>query len=134
MLRITSDGRKLGLDQRLMNPLLPDEPGSKSQRLHGKHPAYLQRRGCAKLTQLVFCDLSTPHGDGSFNVYDDIRDKLVASGIPKDEIQFIHDADTEIKKEGSVRQGQERTGADFVWQHTKTWSRHQCSGQIDRSA
>ena len=111
MLRITSDGRKLGLDQRLMNPLLPDEPGSKVNACM-KNILRIYKEGDAqKLTQLVFCDLSTPHGDGSFNVYDDIRDKLVASGIPKEEIQFIHDADTEIKKKelfARVRSGQVR--------------------------
>ena len=111
MLRITSDGRKLGLDQRLMNPLLPDEPGSKVNACVENILRIYKEGDAQKLTQLVFCDLSTPHGDGSFNVYDDIRDKLVASGIPKEEIQFIHDADTEIKKKdlfAKVRSGQVR--------------------------
>ena len=111
MLRITSDGRKLGLDQRLMNPLLPDEPGSKVNACMENILRIYKEGDAQKLTQLVFCDLSTPHGDGSFNVYDDIRDKLVASGIPKEEIQFIHDADTEIKKKelfAKVRSGQVR--------------------------
>ena len=111
MLRITSDGRKLGLDQRLMNPLLPDEPGSKVNACMENILRIYKEGDAQKLTQLVFCDLSTPHGDGSFNVYDDIRDKLVASGIPKEEIQFIHDADTEIKKKNlfaKVRSGQVR--------------------------
>ena len=111
MLRITSDGRKLGLDQRLMNPLLPDEPGSKVNACMENILRIYKEGDAQKLTQLVFCDLSTPHGDGSFNVYDDIRDKLVASGIPKEEIQFIHDADTEIKKKelfARVRSGQVR--------------------------
>ena len=111
MLRITSDGRKLGLDQRLMNPLLPDEPGSKVNACVENILRIYKEGDAQKLTQLVFCDLSTPHGDGSFNVYDDIRDKLVASGIPKEEIQFIHDADTEIKKKelfARVRSGQVR--------------------------
>ena len=111
MLRITSDGRKLGLDQRLMNPLLPDEPGSKVNACMENILRIYKEGEAQKLTQLVFCDLSTPHGDGSFNVYDDIRDKLVASGIPKEEIQFIHDADTEIKKKdlfAKVRSGQVR--------------------------
>ena len=111
MLRITSDGRKLGLDQRLMNPLLPDEPGSKVNACMENIMRIYKEGDAQKLTQLVFCDLSTPHGDGSFNVYDDIRDKLVASGIPKEEIQFIHDADTEIKKKdlfAKVRSGQVR--------------------------
>ena len=111
MLRITSDGRKLGLDQRLMNPLLPDEPGSKVNACMENILRIYKEGEAQKLTQLVFCDLSTPHGDGSFNVYDDIRDKLVASGIPREEIQFIHDADTEIKKKdlfAKVRSGQVR--------------------------
>ena len=111
MLRITSDGRKLGLDQRLMNPLLPDEPGSKVNACMENILRIYKEGDAQKLTQLVFCDLSTPHGDGSFNVYDDIRDKLIASGIPKEEIQFIHDADTEIKKKdlfAKVRSGQVR--------------------------
>ena len=111
MLRITSDGRKLGLDQRLMNPLLPDEPGSKVNTCMENILRIYKEGDAQKLTQLVFCDLSTPHGDGSFNVYDDIRDKLVASGIPREEIQFIHDADTEIKKKelfAKVRSGQVR--------------------------
>ena len=111
MLRITADGRKLGLDQRLMNPLLPDEPGSKVNACMENILRIYKEGDAQKLTQLVFCDLSTPHGDGSFNVYDDIRDKLVASGIPKEEIQFIHDADTEIKKKelfAKARSGQVR--------------------------
>ncbi|MFR8438882.1 MAG: SNF2-related protein [Lachnospiraceae bacterium] len=111
MLRITSDGRKLGLDQRLMNPLPPDEPGSKVNACMENILRIYKEGDAQKLTQLVFCDLSTPHGDGSFNVYDDIRDKLVASGISKEEIQFIHDADTEIKKKelfARVRSGQVR--------------------------
>ena len=111
MLRITSDGRKLGLDQRLMNPLLPDDPGGKVNACMENILRIYREGDAQKLTQLVFCDLSTPHGDGSFNVYDDIRDKLVASGIPKEEIQFIHDADTEIKKKdlfAKVRSGQVR--------------------------
>ena len=111
MLKITSDGRKLGLDQRVINPDLPDDPSSKVNRCVDNIHRIWQDGQADKLTQLVFCDLSTPHGDGSFNVYDDIRDKLVASGIPKEEIQFIHDADTEIKKKdlfAKVRSGQVR--------------------------
>lgn len=111
MLKITSDGRKLGLDQRVINPDLPDDPNSKVNLCVNNIHRIWQDGQTEKLTQLVFCDLSTPHGDGSFNVYDDIRDKLVASGIPKEEIQFIHDADTEIKKKelfARVRSGQVR--------------------------
>ena len=98
MLKITSDGRKIGLDQRLMNDALPDDPSSKLNACvrnvlkiwdEGKEP---------RLTQLIFCDMSTPKGDGSFNVYDDIRAKLLSAGVPEQEISFIHNADTEEKK------------------------------------
>ena len=111
MLKITSDGRKLGLDQRLINPMLPDEPGSKVN-LCVENIARIYREGDAdKLTQLVFCDLSTPKGDGSFTVYDDIRQKLIAKGIPESEIAFIHEANTEVRKKelfAKVRSGQVR--------------------------
>ena len=111
MLKITSDGRKLGLDQRLINPMLPDEPGSKVN-LCVENIARIYREGDAdKLTQLVFCDLSTPKGDGSFTVYDDIRQKLIAKGIPESEIAFIHEANTEVRKKelfARVRSGQVR--------------------------
>ena len=98
MLKITNDGRKLALDQRLINPLLPDFEDSK---LNACVDAMFETwvRGSEKrLTQLFFCDLSTPKNDGSFNVYDDIRQKLIARGVPADEIRFIHEADTEAKK------------------------------------
>ena len=111
MLKITSDGRKLGLDQRLINPLLPDEPQSKVN-LCVENIAQIWKEGAAdKLTQLAFCDISTPKGDGSFNVYEDIRQKLMAKGIPETEIAFIHNADTEVKKKelfAKVRSGQVR--------------------------
>ncbi len=111
MLKITSDGRKIGLDQRLMNPLLPDDPSSKLNACV-QNVLHIWEEGQAdKLTQLLFCDLSTPKGDGTFNVYEDIRDKLVAAGVPREEIAFIHDADTEAKKKelfGKVRTGEVR--------------------------
>ena len=131
MLRITSDGRKLGLDQRLMNPLLPDDPGSKVNACV-QNIVRIWREGAAeKLTQLVFCDLSTPRGKAAseketadadtlladetgsenFNVYDDIRAKLIAQGIPKEQIAFIHEANTEVRKKelfAKVRSGQVR--------------------------
>jgi len=98
MLKITSDGRKLGLDQRIINPLLPDDPGSKVNQCV-ENIARIWRDGEAgRLTQLVFCDLSTPKGDGSFTIYDDIRQKLIAKGIPEAEIAFIHEANAEIRK------------------------------------
>ena len=107
MLRITNDGRKLALDQRLMNPLLPDDPDSKANACVERVFTIWERTKAHRSTQMIFCDLSTPRADG-FDVYNDIRDKLVARGIPKDEVQFIHDADTEAKKAelfGKVRSG-----------------------------
>ena len=111
MLKITSDGRKIGLDQRLMNPLLPDDPGSKLNACVNNVFRIWEEGNDRKLTQLVFCDLSTPKNDGTFNVYDDIKAKLVARGIPESGIAFIHDADTEAKKKelfAKVRTGQVR--------------------------
>lgn len=107
MLRITNDGRKLALDQRLMNPLLPDDPDSKANACVERVFTIWEKTTAQRSTQMIFCDLSTPRADG-FDVYNDIRDKLVARGIPKDEVQFIHDADTEAKKAelfGKVRSG-----------------------------
>ena len=111
MLKITSDGRKLGLDQRLMNPLLPDDPNSKLNACVGNILRIWQDGQADRLTQLVFCDLSTPKNDGTFNVYDDIKTKLIANGVPAEEVAFIHDADTEAKKKelfAKVRTGQVR--------------------------
>ncbi|MCD7744951.1 MAG: SNF2-related protein [Lachnospiraceae bacterium] len=111
MLCITSDGRKIGLDQRLMNPLLPDDPGSKLNACVNNVFRIWQEGTPGKLTQLLFCDMSTPKKDGNFNVYDDIRSKLENRGVPHDEIAFIHDADTETKKKelfAKVRSGQVR--------------------------
>lgn len=107
MLRITNDGRKLALDQRLMNPLLPDDPDSKANACVERVFTIWERTKAQRSTQMIFCDLSTPRADG-FDVYNDIRDKLVARGISKEEVQFIHDADTEAKKAelfGKVRSG-----------------------------
>ena len=111
MLRITSDGRKLALDQRLMNDMLPDNPNSKVNACVDKVHQIWVEGAAERTTQLIFCDLSTPKGDGKFNVYDDVRDKLVARGIPKEEIAFIHEADTEARKIAlfsKVRSGQVR--------------------------
>ena len=111
MLKITSDGRKLGLDQRLMNPLLPDDPNSKLNACVRNVLRIYEEGQSDKLTQLLFCDLSTPKNDGTFNVYEDIRTKLIQSGVPEEEIAFIHDADTEAKKKdlfAKVRTGQVR--------------------------
>ena len=96
MLKITSDGRKLGLDQRLMNTLLPDDPDSKLNACVGNILRIWQDGQADKLTQLVFCDLSTPKNDGTFNVYDDVKTKLIANGVPAEEVAFIHDADTGV--------------------------------------
>ena len=111
MLRITSDGRKLALDQRLQNPLLPDDPNSKVNACVRNIVKEWRDSTDIRGTQLVFCDLSTPKGDGKFNVYDDIKAKLIAQGIPQEEIAFIHDANTEAQKAelfAKVRRGQVR--------------------------
>ena len=111
MLKITSDGRKIGLDQRLMNSALPDDPNSKLNACVNNVLRIWNDTKEQKLTQLIFCDMSTPKGDGSFNVYDDIRSKLLNAGVPEQEIEFIHNADTENKKAelfSKVRSGQVR--------------------------
>ena len=98
MLCVTNDGRKIGLDVRLMNPMLPDDPNSKLNVCVQNVLKIWEEGKDQKLTQLLFCDLSTPKNDGNFNVYEDIRKKLVAAGVPENEIEFIHNADTETKK------------------------------------
>ena len=98
MLCVTNDGRKIGLDVRLMNPMLPDDPNSKLNVCVQNVLKIWDEGKDQKLTQLLFCDLSTPKNDGNFNVYDDIRKKLIAAGVPESEIEFIHNADTETKK------------------------------------
>ena len=111
MLKITGDGRKLGLDQRLINPLLPDDPESKLNACVQNVLRIWEEGKADRLTQLLFCDLSTPKNDGTFNVYDDIKAKLIAAGVPEKEIAFIHDADSEAKKKelfAKVRTGQVR--------------------------
>ena len=110
MLKITNDGRKLALDQRLVNELLPDDPGSKVS-VCAEKAMNLERYSCTEIGADHFCDLSTPKGDGSFNVYDDLKQKLMAKGVPEKEIAFIHDANTEAKKTelfGKVKSGQVR--------------------------
>ena len=112
MLKITSDGRKLGLDQRILNPLLPDDPGSKVNQCAGNILRIWREGAADKLTQLVFCDISTPQAaSGQFTVYDDLRRKLVRGGIPEEQVAFIHEAGTEAKKKelfAKVRSGQVR--------------------------
>ena len=111
MLKITNDGRKLALDQRLVNELLPDNPESKISVCAEKSYEIWKDTAAQKSAQLIFCDLSTPKGDGSFNVYDDLKQKLIKKGVPEKEIAFIHDANTEAKKTelfGKVKSGQVR--------------------------
>jgi N12 class adenine-specific DNA methylase len=111
MLKITNDGRKLALDQRLINPLLPDNPDSKTNACMNHVFQIWQETKENRSAQLVFCDLSTPKGDGEYNVYDDLKNKLIEKGIPEEEIAFIHQANTEVKKAelfGKVRSGQVR--------------------------
>jgi SNF2 family DNA or RNA helicase/uncharacterized membrane-anchored protein YhcB (DUF1043 family) len=111
MLKITNDGRKLALDQRLMSDMLPDNQNGKVSVCVEKAFEIWKETAEKKSAQLIFCDLSTPKGDGTFNVYEDIRDKLIKKGVPKEEIAFIHDANTELRKAemfGKVRSGQVR--------------------------
>ena len=108
MLKITNDGRKLALDQRLMNEILPDDPNSKVATCAKNIYRIWKENKDQQLTQLVFCDLSTPHNDGKFNVYDDLKKKLEEMGVPEDEVQFIHYANTDIRKKelfSKVRKG-----------------------------
>ena len=111
MLKITNDGRKLALDQRLINDMLPDNEKSKATTCVDKAFEIWEQTKEQKSTQLICCDLSTPKGDGTFNVYDDIRNKLVEKGVPPEEIAFIHEANTETRKAelfAKVRSGQVR--------------------------
>ncbi len=111
MLLITNDGRKLALDQRLINPMLPSDPDSKAAKCAENVFAIWQHTADQRSTQMIFCDLSTPKGDGSFSVYDDIRAKLLELGIPENEIAYIHNAKSEAQKKdlfGKVRAGQVR--------------------------
>ena len=111
MLKITNDGRKLALDQRLLNDMLPDEENSKAATCVEKAYEIWQDTKEQKSAQLIFCDLSTPKGDGTFNVYEDIKNKLMEKGVPENEIAFIHDANTELRKAelfAKVRSGQVR--------------------------
>lgn len=111
MLKITNDGRKLALDQRMIDPMLPDDPDSKVNACVDNVYRIWEEHADTKATQLVFCDLSTPKKDGTFNVYDDIREKLIARGIPAEQIRFIHEANTDAQKKelfGKVRSGEVR--------------------------
>ena len=111
MLKITNDGRKLALDQRMIDPMLPDDPESKVNACVDNVYRIWEEHADTKATQLVFCDLSTPKNDGTFNVYDDMREKLIARGIPAEQICFIHEATTDAQKKelfGKVRSGEVR--------------------------
>ena len=111
MLKITNDGRKLALDQRMIDPMLPDDPESKVNACVDNVYRIWEEHADTKATQLVFCDLSTPKNDGTFNVYDDMREKLIALGIPAEQIRFIHEATTDAQKKelfGKVRSGEVR--------------------------
>ena len=111
MLKITNDGRKLALDQRLIDPMLPDDPTSKVNACVDNVYRIWEEHADTKATQLLFCDLSTPKNDGSFNVYDDIREKLIARGIPAEQVRFIHEATTDAQKKelfAKVRSGEVR--------------------------
>ena len=111
MLKITNDGRKLALDQRMIDPMLPDDPDSKVNACVDNVYRIWEEHADTKATQLVFCDLSTPKNDGTFNVYDDMREKLIARGIPAEQIRFIHEATTNAQKKelfGKVRSGEVR--------------------------
>lgn len=111
MLKITNDGRKLALDQRMIDPMLPDDPDSKVNACVDNVYRIWEEYADTKATQLVFCDLSTPKNDGTFNVYDDMREKLVARGIPAEQVRFIHEATTDAQKKelfGKVRSGEVR--------------------------
>lgn len=111
MLKITNDGRKLALDQRMIDPMLPDDPESKVNACVDNVYRIWEEHADTKATQLVFCDLSTPKNDGTFNVYDDMREKLIARGIPAEQIRFIHEATTDAQKKelfGKVRSGEVR--------------------------
>lgn len=111
MLKITNDGRKLALDQRMIDPMLPDDPDSKVNACVDNVYRIWEKYADTKATQLVFCDLSTPKNDGTFNVYDDMREKLIARGIPAEQVRFIHEATTDAQKKelfGKVRSGEVR--------------------------
>ena len=111
MLKITNDGRKLAIDQRMIDPMLPDDPDSKVNACVDNVYRIWEEHADTKATQLVFCDLSTPKNDGTFNVYDDMREKLIARGIPAEQVRFIHEATTDAQKKelfGKVRSGEVR--------------------------
>ena len=111
MLKVTNDGRKLALDQRMIDPMLPDDPNSKVNACIENVYHIWEEHADTKAAQLIFCDLSTPKNDGTFNVYDDIREKLIARGVPAEQVRFIHEANTDAQKKelfAKVRSGEVR--------------------------
>lgn len=141
MLRITSDGRKLGLDQRIINPMLPDEPETKVNKCVANILKIWKEGDSERLTQLVFCDIATPSGkpaggseDATFtNIYDDIRKKLISGGMAPEQVAFIHSAKTDIHtKERAVRKSPLRTGACLNWFYSEDGCRDQRTGQAYR--
>lgn len=127
MLKITNDGRKLALDQRMIDPMLPDDPDSKVNACADNVYRIWEEHADTKATQLVFCDLSTPKNDGSFNIYDDIRGKLTERGIPAEQVRFIHEATTDAQKKelfAKVRSGEVRV---LLGSTPKMGGRYECT-------
>mgnify|MGYP000326182492 FL=1 len=129
MLKVTNDGRKLALDQRMIDPMLPDDPESKVNTCIDNVHRIWEEHADTKAAQLIFCDLSTPKNDGSFNVYDDIREKLIRRGVPAEQIRFIHEATTDVQKKRVICESQKRRGAYFVRFYPEDGGRYECAGQ-----
>ena len=132
MLKITNDGRKLALDQRMIDPMLPDDPDSKVNACVDNVYRIWEEHADTKATQLVFCDLSTPKNDGTFNVYDDIREKLIERGIPAEQVRFIHEATTDAQKKELFCKGTKRRSACAVRLYPEDGRRHECAGPARR--
>ena len=128
MLKITNDGRKLALDQRMIDPMLPDDPESKVNACVDNVYRIWEEHADTKATQLVFCDLSTPKNDGTFNVYDDMREKLIARGIPAGQIR-LSTKRPPMHRKRVVRQGQKRRSPCAVRLYSEDGSRYECAGQ-----
>ncbi len=119
MLKITNDGRKLALDQRMLNEMLPDFEGSKINACIDNIYRIWEETADKKSAQLVFCDLSTPKNDGTFSVYNDIRKKLIERGIPESEVRFIHEADTDVKKKELFLKRHAKAKSECFWLYAK---------------
>ena len=134
MLLITNDGRKLALDQRLVNPMLPSDPNSKAAKCAENVFEIWRRTADQCSTQMIFCDLSTPKDDGTFSVYDDIRAKLLELGVPENEIAFIHNAKSEAQKKDLFGKVRKRSGASIpAGQHPAHGCRHQLPAEANRT-